>query len=454
MPTILSKIRIHFQDMNMQKTLFCLFLTFLLLIWLLPILFLGFWTYKDNQYKKERVAQEAFFYLQQASWAFQNTKDYKGLYPPADAQGVLVLMDHAGEVLYSSDPSYAAKNLHSYHNLSGSYQESGETVFYQKGPDNITIFFAMNVPPPSYSVPFYLTLFYTIFCTALFYLLKRKIYDPICTIETVLTGASKGKTKFDLDSLGQPKYLSSIFKELNALLNNIQDLMVRESTAQLLKKQATLDALQSQINPHFLYNTLDCIRGQALRYGAKDIEIMTLSLSKFFRYSISNANSVVTLEEELNNVNCYLLIQQVRFNNRFIKKSYIDEDTLNCLIPKLILQPIIENAIHHGLEAKMKEGTLTLKAYITEQRLIIHVKDDGQGISQQQLERINHALASNTPIESSKDNRISVGLSNVNSRIKFNYGDMYGIHIYSTQGIGTNVQLNLPLVTQGIPAPL
>ncbi len=107
-----------------------------------------------------------------------------------------------------------------------------------------------------------------------------------------------------------------------------------------------------------------------------------------------------------------------------------------------------ENAIHHGLESKLGTGTLTLKAYITEQRLVVNVKDDGCRISQEKLEAINQALASNAPIASHKTQRISVGLSNVNSRIKFTYGDMYGINIYSTEGIGTDVQINLPLLKQ------
>lgn len=295
-------------------------------------------------------------------------------------------------------------------------------------------------------VPFFVI--YTIICIFVFFLFQKKIVEPISTIEEVLEGASKGKTDFSLDSVKKSGYLTSIFHELNALLSNMQQLTLREANAQLLKKQATLDALQSQINPHFLYNTLDCIRGQAIRNGVKDIEIMTRSLSKFFRYSISNSNSVVTLEEELSNIDSYLLIQQMRFNNKFVKKTSIDEDALNCLIPKLIIQPIIENAINHGLESKIGTGTLTIEAYITEQRLIINIKDDGCGMSPERLESINTALASNASIESSKSNRISVGLSNVNSRIKFTYGDMYGINIYSTKNVGTNVQLNLPLVTQ------
>lgn len=297
-----------------------------------------------------------------------------------------------------------------------------------------------------YILPFFLI--YSLLCLLVFLLFKKKILDPISTIEKVLEGVSEGRTDFSLDSLEKSHHLSSTIHKLDALVSNMQQLTLREANAQLMKKQATLDALQSQINPHFLYNTLDCIRGQAIRNGSKDIEVMTRSLSKFFRYSISNSNSVVALEEELNNIDCYLLIQQMRFNNKFIKKTAIDEDAFSCLIPKLIIQPIIENAINHGLEAKIGTGTLTIEAYATEQRLIINIKDDGCGMSPERLETINTALASNTAIESSKSNRISVGLSNVNSRIKFTYGEMYGINIYSTQNVGTTVQLNLPKILQ------
>lgn len=440
--------RIFLRDMNMRTTLSSLFIFFLVSILLLPLSLMGLQTSRKIRWEREALEKEALFNLQQAQAVYDLNEDFSHISQSIYAEGILLIKDNYGTVLYSSAPGLNLPEFRSGYKSRGSYTLEDKIVFYQKLDDKATAFYAAAVQTPLSLWSGFLRTsgIYLFLFVLIFFFIKKKIFDPIITIETVLKGMSKGKTDFCLDSLGKSRQLSSIFQELDALLNNMQQLMLRESNAQLMKKQAEFDALQSQINPHFLYNTLDCIRGQAVRYGIGNIEVMTRALSKLFRYSISNHNATVTLEEELNNVESYLLIQQMRFNNKFVKEAYIDDDARDCIIPKLIIQPIIENAIHHGLETKIGRGLLVIRAYITEQRLIINVKDDGCGISQPRLEIINAALESNSPIENSETNKISVGLMNVNSRIKLTYGNMYGLNVYSTQDIGTDVQLNLPLL--------
>lgn len=288
-------------------------------------------------------------------------------------------------------------------------------------------------------------LFIIIIIILFFILLYRCFINPLITIDKILQNAIEGDFNYNYKTLQHSTILHTTYSNLEVLLTDIKQLTTKEAHAQLVMKQAEINALQSQINPHFLYNTLDAIRGQAFQYGAKDIQSMTLALSKLFRYSISNQKRHVTLEEELSNIDNYLMIQQIRFCNKFIIKNQIETDTLHCKIPKLIIQPIVENAVHHGLEPKRGSGTLTLRSYRTQSRLIIEIKDDGVGMSPSKAEQLNHSLAYNLAYHDKTSGRTSVGLTNTNARIKLCFGSEYGITIHSTPSIGSNIILNLPI---------
>lgn len=295
-------------------------------------------------------------------------------------------------------------------------------------------------------IPVWLIFVYAAVTAALALFARNRIFLPIATIEKVLEGVSAGNTDFDMEALERYAHLSEIFTRLETLVENVRNLKTRESNAQLMKQQAELEALQSQINPHFLYNTLDCIRGQAMHYGIRDIEVMTRSLSKIFRYSISNHDSVVSLEDELDNIDSYLHIQQMRFNDKFVVEKNIDDDAPTCTVPKLIIQPIVENAIHHGLELKVGPGHIRIEAYLTDSRLVIKVNDNGCGIPGKRLEEINETLLHDAPLTKKSGSHTSVGLANVNARIKLLYGPEYGVSVYSSEDVGTSVHLNLPII--------
>ncbi len=274
----------------------------------------------------------------------------------------------------------------------------------------------------------------------------RKIYKPWVDIEKVIHGIATGTKEIQQPDVGEKDELFGLYQDLNSLLSTLEELAARESRAILMKKQAELDALQSQINPHFLYNTLESIRGQAMVYGNWEIERMTEALANLFRYSISNEGNTVPFSSELKNIENYLLIQQCRFNNKFEKIEKIDGDTLDCLIPKLLIQPIVENAIHHGLEQKFGKGILTIKAYRTNTRLIIQVLDDGLGIEAKKLARINDILRRGADTQERQESGMRIGIVNVNERIHLAYGKEYGLRIYSTENVGTNVEITLPVI--------
>ena len=245
-------------------------------------------------------------------------------------------------------------------------------------------------------------------------------------------------------------------------LNEIID---RSNLIAISKKQAEYLALQNQINPHFLYNTLEGIRSEALIAGLDSIAEMTEALATFFRYTISDLENLVTLEDELANIENYYYIQQFRFGSKLDLKIQYDRDPedeftemdfLQCKLPKLTLQPIVENSIYHGIERKIGKGHLVIRISASEERLYIRISDDGQGMTDAKLKELNEKLRrldveTDVPEkeEEKKPARGGIAVVNVNRRIRLLFGEEYGIHVYSKEGIGTDVIVELPLVRDG-----
>lgn len=230
--------------------------------------------------------------------------------------------------------------------------------------------------------------------------------------------------------------------------------MSQTSTAEALKTQAELHALQNQINPHFLYNTLEIIRSRALIQGNKDVAKMTEALALQFRYCINRSTDMASLERELENVHNYLLIQGYRYGDRFKYNEIISDEARNAfgaLMPIMTLQPLIENALTHGINPKIGGGSITMRINVFAGRLYIDVEDDGVGIEDIKLRQMRSMLHSPTPpkpkdIESSHSTGIA--LDNVNRRIQQYFGKRYGLDISSTFGVGTTMRLTLPIVTE------
>jgi two-component system, sensor histidine kinase YesM len=218
----------------------------------------------------------------------------------------------------------------------------------------------------------------------------------------------------------------------------------KEKAAQVDEQQLRLIALQSQINSHFLYNTLECIRGQALLDDNKNIADMLETLSTFFRYSTSRRESVVTFQDELINTQNYMKIQQYRFGSRYsLETETNDAAAGNCFVPKLVLQPIIENAVLHAFEDR-RQGRITLLADIAENLLVITISDDGKGMDENTLEVLRNHIQGVT--DDTGEKKTGIALANVQKRIHMLFGAAYGISVYSTVGLGTDVEITLPCV--------
>ena len=237
---------------------------------------------------------------------------------------------------------------------------------------------------------------------------------------------------------------------LDVILELISSSLKKEYSSSLLQKQAQLDAMQSQINPHFLYNTLDTIRGYAMMEEAPITSDMVELLSRLFRYMISQKIRMVTLRQELGILYDYIKIMEYRVNKNIVVMEKIDPDLpiMNYQIPKLIIQPIVENAIKHGFEGLSKEFVITISIFRTQSCLVVSIADNGKGMPSDQLKALNQKLISSEidTSDTSKEKKKGSGiaLTNVNSRIKLMYGDAYGVFAYSTLGKGSEFQIRLP----------
>ena len=338
-----------------------------------------------------------------------------------------------------------------------SYVKTGERYILYRNLSHIQskIYFVLNTDyftnPGKYYILFgVLSILLLTVSISIYQYFKKNVYLPIVQIEK----AVKGIVDEDMEELvmiAKENEFSEFADNINSITIRVREILQREYNSRILRTQAEISALQSQISPHFLYNTLDSIRGQALTQGSYEVANLIKSLSNIFKYSINRSTNIVTLGDELRHIDNYLTIQQYRFNNKFQIIKNIDEFDLltNCQIPKLTIQPIVENAIFHGLEKKADKGTIEIRGYATETRLIIEVEDDGVGMDEKTLQNLNSQFESNSgPIEPPDNNErgSSIALVNVNQRIKLLYGQTYGLKIFSTINEGTTVQIALPYI--------
>lgn len=243
-----------------------------------------------------------------------------------------------------------------------------------------------------------------------------------------------------------------ISPELESLVSKMQYLMQSQEMLNLNKRQAQYLALQNQINPHFLYNTLESIRSEALIAGLVSVADMTEALATFFRYTISKVENLVSVEEELQNCMTYFKIQQYRFGDRLQLSVECDPEEkaaiYSCRIPKLTLQPILENSIIHGTECKLGTGHIRILLEMTESCLLLCISDDGNGMEERKVADINERLQKSGGILATGESEAKGGIAlvNVNNRIHLLFGEEYGIHVYSMPEIGTDVKIRIPVI--------
>lgn len=233
--------------------------------------------------------------------------------------------------------------------------------------------------------------------------------------------------------------IGELTESFNYMLEEINTLIRQVYQEKIAQKNAEVQALQAQINPHFLYNTLDSINWMLIDREENDISDIIISLGSLMRYSIEDENAFVPLGRELEYVLCYLKIQKNRLEDKLEYQISADESLEAYMVPRLILQPVVENAITHGIEPGRQRGNIRILAEDCGEEILISVEDDGIGMTQDQLE---HLRDENPDVE--KDGHTGIGIRNVDRRLRLHYGDRYGLMIESIHRKGTIVRLRIP----------
>ena len=245
---------------------------------------------------------------------------------------------------------------------------------------------------------------------------------------------------FTYRPVGGTREVQELSDSFEHMVLRIQELMttVREEEVNLRKTE--LKALQAQINPHFLYNTLDSIAWMCEQGRNADAVKMVHALARLFRISISRGHELIPIAKELEHAESYLQIQMYRYKNQFTYDFDVDPDCLGYYCNKITLQPIIENSINHGLDLMVDEGRIDVRVRFDGDDIVFSVQDNGVGMGPEQLE----AIMQNGPTD-----RTGIGIKNVNDRLKIYFGRNYGLSITSEPDVGTCVEIRMPRIREG-----
>ncbi|MBO4375474.1 MAG: sensor histidine kinase [Lachnospiraceae bacterium] len=282
------------------------------------------------------------------------------------------------------------------------------------------------------------------------YAISRSITKPVLKLSRVTERVAGGdlSVRANLDTGAELGVLS---RSLDEMIERINKLIAQVRTEQENLRVAELELLQAQINPHFLYNTLDTIIWLAEAGDQKKVVSMVGSLSDFFRASLGQGRDIVSIGDEMKHVVSYLEIQQVRYQDILSYRVEVPEELYTSRIPKITLQPLVENALYHGIKNKRGGGSIIISGKAEGNCIYLSIEDDGIGINEERLSIINEKINTGEKTDTVSDikgNRAEgeiFGLYNVNERIRLKFGDRYGIHVDSEYGKGTKVTVLLPL---------
>jgi two-component system sensor histidine kinase YesM len=273
------------------------------------------------------------------------------------------------------------------------------------------------------------------------------ISRPITELVEVTQQVSQGnlQVRSHVNTGVEAKQLS---ESLNTMIDKINALLEQVKKEQIRIRKAEFELLQAQINPHFLYNTLDTIIWLAESDEQKQVVHMVESLSDFFRTSLNQGKDIISIKEEIQHVRSYLEIQQMRYQDILEYEIDVPEEFYQNTIPKITVQPLVENALYHGIKNKRGKGKITVRGYREDSFFILEVRDNGIGMQTERLVQVRNALLYKQLAESKV-----YGLYNVNERIRLNCGEEYGLRISSTYQEGTTVKIFLPDADSGLTSP-
>lgn len=282
-------------------------------------------------------------------------------------------------------------------------------------------------------------------------LLSKSILEPINKIIKSMSKVGEGDFNISLPKIHN-RDLQVLVNSFDKMVEQINTLMKNLVEKETEKTRTELKALQAQINPHFLYNTLEVIRGIARANKVYPIAEISKTLALLFRYSINREKEYVMLKEELEHIKNYIKIQKYRYGDKFDIQFLIEPELEECRIPKFIIQPLIENALYHGIETKIGQGKISIEIIRLKESMdaCIKIIDDGVGMPQSYVDFLNqkmdHEPGNNVNDEDNDEPfRVGIGIINVNTRVKLNYGDKYGLKIFSAENVGTTIEMLIPV---------
>ena len=265
-------------------------------------------------------------------------------------------------------------------------------------------------------------------------LFSRVLSRPIHGLISAMEAFEKNADNYVYEPVSGAREVQDLSSSFDHLVRKIQQLMATVRSEEVNLRKTELKALQAQINPHFLYNTLDSISWMCERGKNEEAVAMVSALAQLFRISISKGHELIPIRSEIQHAKSYLQIQSVRYKDQFSYRFEVDESCLDYLCNKITLQPIIENAIYHGINGLVDEGQIIIRIQSSGDDILAIVEDNGVGMEPEQIEAIFQR----------SDSKSGIGIKNVNDRLKIWFGDAYGITIESEPDVGTRVIVRMP----------
>lgn len=366
----------------------------------------------------------------------------------AQIKGTVHIMNRKGDFLYSSDKISAPEPLRDipFGTNFTRIHWKGESYYINTLADDQMGYLYLSFIPESKIKKVTIVHRYMVLATillsciaiAITYFLMRSYSRRINKIETAIHEVRGGNLQIRIPDSRERDELTTISESFNEMLDDLNQYIEDVYVLDIRQREAEMKALHSQIQPHFLYNTLEAIRMKAIADGSKTTSNMIYSLGQLFRYSLNN-KEIVQISDEMEHVKEYIGLFQVRYPNRLTITYDLPEDCLDEKILKFTLQPIVENYMIHGLRKETNHNELSIKIERKQQDIVILIEDNGSGISKDKLTCIQSKLLDGTTTTEG-----SIGLSNVHQRIQYKYGQAYGIQISSIEGEGTRVEVTIP----------
>ena len=371
--------------------------------------------------------------------------------------GYVYLIDRNGEIIYHPRQQLIYSNLINENNYEAAKYEDGNHIEKFQGNKRLVTVKTVGYtgwklvaisPMSDITEGYYQFRVFAIFIMffAIFILISinmfvsSRIANPIRSLEKSVKEFESGIVDLNVPENGTYE-IQHLAKAIKSMVNQMNTLMKNIVVEQESKRKSELNSLQAQINPHFLYNTLDSIVWMVENEKYDGAIVMVTALARFFRISLSKGKNLITVKDELEHARNYLTIQNIRYKNKFSYNIEAEENTLELTSIKLIIQPLIENAIYHGMEYMDGDGDILVKSYIKNNDLYIDIIDNGLGMPEEVAENLLIEKVNNVGKKGS-----GIGLKNVHERIKLYFGEKYGLEIYSEPDEGTTIRIHMPSI--------